>query len=239
MPHFGFSKKCTVRANHLWVGSYFRNEWKGCRYMKQLGEEEIIKFLKENVEPLPSQSEGDGYRAAVYLVDGTYLPCVIFRGSKAIVEFAMRRFKEEQNKKSIFNAKHGYYDIVKSFVAQGNCINAYDIAKVEKSKYALPLPTLHKIHGETFMSWTGFVARMKDGKLFAFGTSFSFEFFAMPEGYAVEDIAEIINHSYLSESGEMKSYHADTFDLNRENPVIDIRTFRERPYFECYLDLLS
>ena len=42
--------------------------------MEQMCKEGIIKFLKENTEPLPSQSYGTGYRASVYLIDGTYLP---------------------------------------------------------------------------------------------------------------------------------------------------------------------
>jgi hypothetical protein len=42
------------------------------------------------------------------------------------------------------------------------------------------------------MAWTGFIANMKDGKQFAFGTSFLFDFFDMPKGYSPNDIAEII-----------------------------------------------
>ncbi|SMC35973.1 hypothetical protein [Papillibacter cinnamivorans] len=207
--------------------------------MEQMCEEAIIKFLKENSEPLPNQSYGIGYRAAIYLVDGTYLPCIIFRNSKIIVEHAIRRFKDEQTGKSIFkDAKHGYYDTVKTFVTKGNCVNAYDIAKVEKSKYAFPISTLYKIHGEALMSWTGFVAKMKDGKSFTFGTTFLTEFFDMPKGYSVDDIVEIINHSYISKTGEVKSYYADSFNPLGENPVDDNDIYRERPYFECYLDNL-
>jgi len=50
--------------------------------MEKISEGALIQFLKENIEPLPSQSYGAGYRASAYLVDGTYLPCVIFRSSR-------------------------------------------------------------------------------------------------------------------------------------------------------------
>jgi len=160
--------------------------------------EEIIEFLKENVEPLADNGYGLGYRASVYLTDNTYLPCVIFRNPKTIIELAIRRFDEERKGKGIFSRGSGlgYNDIVKTFVTSGNCINDYDIRKVEKSKYVLPTDIQGKIRGETTMGWTGFVMKMKDGKHFSFGTSFHFEFFDMPENYTPSDIVEVINHSY-------------------------------------------
>ena len=200
--------------------------------------EEIINFLKDNVEPLDDNAYGIGYRASVYLTDGTFLPCVIFRNSKTIVNLAIRRFKEEQSGKGLFNraSGFGYANIVKSFVTKGNCINDYDIERVEESSYAFPLTIQQQIHGETTMGWTGFAAKMKDGKYFGFGTSFHWEFFQMPEGYSVNDIDEIINHSYVLNSGELK-YHKVPFFEHPED-YKDAIIFRERPFFECYLDNL-
>ncbi len=86
------------------------------------------------------------------------------------------------------------------------------------------------------MGWTGFVARMKDGNMFGFGTTFSFEFFDMPENYCVDDIVEIINHSYISESGELCSHKAPWHSL-AEIPRAG-KVYRERPFFECYVDEL-
>ena len=205
--------------------------------MDPIQEKEIIKFLKDKIEPLENDSYGTGYRASVYLVDGTFLPCVIFRNSKTIVELAIRRFEEEQTGRSIFSksSRLGYYDIVKNFVARGNCINAYNIGKISKSKFAFPLSILKQIHGETHMSWTGFVGRMKDGECFSFGTTFLMEFFDMPEKYSVEDIDEIINHSYISKLGEIRSCYAEIEKpTDKHNDLI----YRERPYFECFLDNL-
>lgn len=200
--------------------------------------EEIINFLKDNVDPVDDNAYGVGYRASVYLTDGTFLPCVIFRNSKTIVNLAIRRFKEEQSGNGIFNRASGlgYADIVKSFVTKGNCINDYDIERVEKSSYAFPLTIQQQIHGETTMGWTGFAAKMKDGKYFGFGTSFHWEFFQMPEGYSVDDIDEIINHSYVLNTGELRSHQVPFF--KQPEDYKDAVVFRERPFFECYLDNL-
>jgi hypothetical protein len=204
--------------------------------MNPLPQEDIIKFLKTNIQPLSNSIYGSGYRASVVLTDNLYLPCVMFRNPTAIIDLAIRRFKEEQSGKSVFSKSSGlgYREIIKTFVANGNCINYYDIAKVDKSDFAFPESTLRQIRGETKMAWTGFVAVMKDGKKFAFGTSFLFEFFDMPQGYTPNDIIEIINHSYLDKENNLKSYNSsDIYDEFDKTLV-----YRERPYFECYIDNL-
>ena len=199
--------------------------------------EEIIKFLKSEIEPLEDQNIGLGYRASVYLKDGTYLPAVVFRNPKLKVDQAIKRFKEEKSGKGIINwgkEKDTYREIVKLFVTSGNKINDYDIDKVEKSPFAFPIEILKTIRGETTMAWTEFAARMKDGKIFGFGTSFLMDFFQLPNGYKATDIEEIINHSYISKTGELKSHKVPFFqrpDDYNENAI-----HRERPYFECYLE---
>lgn len=99
--------------------------------MERQKTEDIIKFLKDHIEPMEDNSYGLGYRAAAYLTDGTYLPCVIFRNPSTVVNLAIRRFKEEQSGKSIFTKSSGlgYYDIVKNFVTNGDCVNEYDELK--------------------------------------------------------------------------------------------------------------
>ncbi|MGG5578619.1 hypothetical protein ACPDHL_14940 [Myroides sp. C15-4] len=206
--------------------------------MRQQQTEGIIKFLKDNIEPLEDNAYGLGYRASVFLTDGTFLPCVIFRNPKTIVNLAISRFKEEQAGKSIFSRSSGlgYYDIVKTFVTNGNCINDYDIDRVEKSKFAFPLTIQNQIRGETTMGWTGFAAKMKDGKFFGFGTSFHWEFFQIPEGYSVDDIEEIINHSYVLKTGELRNHKVPFFEY--PDDYKDAVIHRERPFFECYIDNL-
>jgi hypothetical protein len=206
--------------------------------MKPLQPVEIIRFLKDNIEPLEDRSFGPGYRASVYLTDGTFLPCVIFRNQKAVVDLAIKRFKEERIGNSIlkFPSGNGYYEVVKSFVVQGNCINAYDIGGVEKSNFAFPLLIQKQIKGETTMGWTCFAAKMKDGKYIGFGTSWGIEFFQMPDGYSTEDIEEIINHSYVLHTGELRN-HRDS-SATRQEDYKNAVVYRERPFFECYIDNL-
>ena len=76
----------------------------------------IIRFLKDNIEPIEDQNYGPGYRASAVLTDGTPIPCVIFRNPKTIVEPAMRRFDQERSGKGIFSRSSGlgYKDIVKT-----------------------------------------------------------------------------------------------------------------------------
>lgn len=200
--------------------------------------ENIHKFLRDNITPSEDSVFGPGYRASVYLTDGTYLPCVIFRNPETIVNLAIKRFQKEKAGKGIFNRSTGtgYFEIVKNFVTNGNCINYYDIASVEKSKFAFPLTIQRQIKGETTMGWTGFAAKMKDGKHFGFGTTFSFEFFEMPEGYAVEDIEKIISHSYVLKTGELRAHKVPFFKHPADYK--DAVVYRERPFFECYMDNL-
>ncbi len=199
--------------------------------MKHQTTDEIINFLRNNVEPLEDNIYGPGYRASVYLTDGTFLPCVIFRNPESTIKFAKQRFDEERNTPAV-----GYDPVIKVFVTAGNRINDYDVARVEKSRYALPIPVLKQIEGETTMSWTGFAVKMKDGKLFGFGTTFLFEFFEMPDQYSADDIAEIVNHSYVTASGELRSHKVPFFGLPNDYDSSII--FRERPYFKCFVDSL-
>ena len=197
-------------------------------------ERDIVKFLKENVEPLNDSIYGVGYRASIYLTDGTYLPCVIFRNPGKLTSLAIRRFKEEKG--GLFSKPKtgiGYYNIIKNFVASGNRINYYDIAKVEISRFALSHDILKEIKGETTMGWTGFVLKMKDGKSFSFGTKFRIEFFDIPKGYEASDIVSVINHSYLNDNGELKNYRSGG---NFRNDINMNTVFRDKPYFECFID---
>jgi hypothetical protein len=205
--------------------------------MEALQEQDIIRFLRENIKPLENAVYGNSYRASVYLTDGTYLPCVIFRNPDIYVALALRRFKEEKGsffKKS--KSGFGYDKIVKHFVTTGNQISYYDIAKVEASPFAFPIDILKELRGETTMGWTGFVLKMNDGKFFGFGTRFTAEFFDMPQGYNPSDITEVISHSYINASGEVKS-HREGFSRHPEGYNVE-NIFREKPYFQCYIGSL-
>lgn len=174
----------------------------------------ILEYLKENVEPLPDSICGNRYRAAVFLKDGTYLPCVVFESKRRQVELAMKRFEEVRNQK-----KH-YRMIVESFVTDRSSVAPFDISKVEISPFAIPLSKLKNIRGESSMGWTEFLVEMNDGRRFAYGTTFSIEFFELPDGYKVDDI---------------KSIHGVS-DLEERPRNATLNYYREKPFFTCYLD---
>lgn len=90
-------------------------------------------------------------------------------------------------------------------------MNPYDIDRLEKSPFAIPLARFKEIKGETSMSWTQFTAIMKDGSEFAFGTPYLTEFFHMPDGYNGDDIVKIIPHK------------------------AEMTVLRERPFFTCHV----
>lgn len=204
--------------------------------MEKMSREEIVHFLKNNIEPLNDANYGAGYRASVYLVDGTFLPCVMFRSPKPIVELAMKRFEQEKNGNGIFakSVEDAYYNVVRNFVTSGNCINDYDIARIEESRFAFPVPLLSQIEGETTMGWTGFSVKMKDGNIVGFGTSFQMAFFQMPDNYEIEDMEEIVNHSYVSKTGELQFHEVPFFESPADYDKGAIN--RERPFFKCFID---
>jgi hypothetical protein len=185
-------------------------------------ESQIVSFLKENVTPMKTSYYGTFYRASAYLTDGTYLPCVMFGNPNPIIDLATRRFAETAK-----NA-HEHRAVVESFVANKSTVPVYHVSRVEMSPYAWPEEVLQQIHGETTMGWTAFTARMRDGKIYGFGTSFNFEFFDLPSGYSFEDIVEINSGKIVDANGTEQDF---THDWN-------VQYYRERPFFHCYSDLL-
>jgi hypothetical protein len=194
----------------------------------------ITEYLQSGVEEFPDSAYGSGYRCSAHLTDGTFLPCVMLRRTGATLQLVLRRFEEEKKGLGIFRRKDAYEEIVKSFVTSGNRINSYDIARVEPSRHAIPLALLHRVHGETTMAWTGFVFEMKDGRCFAYGTTFLTEFFDLPDGYEFADVHKVHNHSYVSADGEVRSLHEGMAEQPADYDSTSV--LREKPYFVCFHD---
>src|SRR5690348_1541652 len=191
---------------------------------RHIDQDQLAKFLKSSIEPLNDSIYGNRYRAAVRLLDGTHLPCVVFQSKKLQVELALYRFNQLQPQPSQYNM------VVESFVANGSRIADYVISEVEPSPYAWPITVLKQIHGETVMSWTAFVVEMKDGTMHSYGTSFCFEFFDLPEGYSYKDIARIHSGMTYSPQQGLREFSLDSLQSGR--------IYREKPFFTCYLDQL-
>ena len=182
---------------------------------------ELTKFLRENIEPLKDVNRGERYRAAAHLNDGTYLPCVVFEGKQAWVELALRRFKQVRWKRA------HYRMVVESFVAGGSRVAEYDLKTVEISPFAWPIELMRTIHGETTMGWTAFVAEMKDGTMYSYGTEFRVEFFDLPQGYSHREILRIHSGTVYSRARGLENFPL--------NAVKETQPLREKPFFTCYL----
>ncbi|HEX6716853.1 MAG TPA: hypothetical protein VF088_07065 [Pyrinomonadaceae bacterium] len=176
-------------------------------------EDKLVRFLRSEIEPISDGYSKKAYRASAYLRDGTYLPCVVFRQMSDIVELAIRRIADTKSEKE--EDWYNYQMVIRSFVATTNRVAFYDVARIEKSPYALPVSILKKVleAGETHMSWISFVGVMNDSKQFDFGSTYHVEFFDMPEGYTAECIVDVIPHRSVGS-----------------------QMFREKPYFNCFVD---
>lgn len=192
-----------------------------------------FKDIISNVEPIPDSIYGPRYRCALTLKDGTLIPCAVLASKAKLVELAKRRIKEEMSGKGRIGGPDPYGQILSTFVAGGNRLNDYDVASAIPSRYALPLALLHQIHGETTMAWTGWVFEMRDGKMFAYGSSFTMEFFDLPDGYTFGDVVKVHNHSFLSADGALRSLEQGAMLPTDYSPK---NLFRERVYFTCNID---
>ena len=186
--------------------------------------DELRKFLIENVKPIKDAIHGNRYRAAARLIDDTYLPCVVFESRQVWAELALRRFKQLRWKRS------QYRMVVETFVTGGSRVADYDLKSIELSQFAWPIELMRTIHGETTMSWTAFVAEMKDGTMHSYGTQFRMEFFDLPSGYTYQDIVRIHSGKVYSKSKGLESF---SWDATKEAQIL-----REKPFFTCYLGAL-
>jgi hypothetical protein len=146
---------------------------------------------------------------------------------------AKRRIAEEMSGNGKIGGPDPYGEILSAFVAGGHNVNDYEVVSASPSRHAPPLALLEQIHGETTMAWTGWVFEMSDGKLFAYGSSFSMEFFNLPDGYSFKDVTKVHNHSFLSEDGSLVSLVRGGLLPAGYAPK---NLFRERIYFTCYID---
>jgi hypothetical protein len=192
-----------------------------------------FQHIIETVEPFEDSSYGSRYRCSLTLKDGTYLPCTVLQSKQKLVELAKRRIKEEMGREGHLGGDDPYGRIVSSFVTRGNRINDDDVISATPSPFAIPLALLHQIHGETTMAWTGWVFEMSDGNMFSYGSSFSMEFFQLPDGYSFSDVIKVHNHSYVGKNGELLPLQQGGF---LPDDYKDIFLLRERVYFTCAIE---
>jgi hypothetical protein len=206
--------------------------------MEHQDKEEKIRYLKEEVGADISHFHGNYYRAAAYVKGGTYLACVTFRNPRYDIESVTGLLERARAGEYTVNgsAELAYRSEIVSLVSHGNRVNFYDIERIVPSHFAFPPQILSQIGGETTMGWTGFSAKMSDGKYFGFGTTHHFDFFEMPDSYRKTDIREIINHSYVLKTGELR-YHQRAF-FTAPPDYADAVVYQSLPFFECFVDEL-
>jgi hypothetical protein len=194
---------------------------------------EWVNSIRGEVEPIEDPIYGSLYRCSLTLKDGAFLPCAVIQPRQRLVDLAKRRIKEELEGKGRLGGDDPYSQIVTSFVTRGNRVNDYDVASSCVSKHAIPLALLKQIRGETFMAWTGWVFRMRDGRVFSYGTPFRAEFLQLPDGYEFNDVVEVINHSFVDSSGAVVALaEGASPPANYDRKTV----LRERPFFICAVD---
>ena len=157
---------------------------------------ELLKYLEANAD-YDDPIFGPQCRCSVTLTDGLNLPCVILRRAKPTVDLALRRFEEEKQGKGFFRRSNKpYRQIVRHFITFGSLVDNHHVQSMEPSPFALPSKVMSEIRSETTMGWTGWVFEMTDGSNFSYGSTFSFDFFELPEGYNFGEIGNVHNHSY-------------------------------------------
>jgi hypothetical protein len=184
----------------------------------------IVTFAQLELEAVTRyRIDGNTYRCAAYLRDGVYLPCVLLSSRERRVEWAVRNTLDrlEDSKKPPETRRFGHGmgmpNLVALYAASDNRVQAYDIARLEPSPYAIPMEQLQGIKRETSMSWTQFVATMVDGTEAAFGASGYYElFYEMPDGYTGKDIVAVRPHETLPG-----------------------KVWGDKPFFTCYVDGLD
>ena len=198
---------------------------------------DLLKYLEANVDQ-DDPIYGPQCRCSVTLTDGLFLPCVILRRTTPTVDLALRRFDEEKQGRSIFRkSKKPYQRIVRHFVTSGSTIDCHHVQSIDQSPFALPAEIMSHIHGETMMSWTGWVFEMTDGAVFSYGSTFSFDFFELPDGYSFSNVTKVHNHSFVDSDGQVIPINKNQADYaGKRNADNQARVFRERPYFICYAD---
>ena len=72
------------------------------------------------------------------------------------------------------------------------------------------------------MSWTAFVAEMKDGTMYSYGTPFNMGFFDLPYGYSYTDISTIHSGMQYSRTKRLEKFSVNAM---KEIPVL-----REKPF---------
>jgi len=182
----------------------------------------LLQALKElNIEEVPVEFGGPGFRCAAWLTDGTYLPCVFVQPIGWYADRRVELIKQE------FQGDGGYRfypnplrERIKGDLTWSCSIAAYYIERVEPCRFAIPLSLLSQVRGETAMSLWLFALETAERRRVGFsgGHLASMIFFDLPEDVEFSDFVTVRN-----------------VDRNKRLPKCEAN-FRERMFFNCFAD---
>lgn len=178
----------------------------------------IQELVRAGIEEVPADFGGPGYRCSAWLRDGTHLPCVFVQRIGPNADRLQEIVEEERRGEGAYElTANPLREALKVQLCRRNLVASHDIKRIEPSPFAIPLSLLTQVSGETAMSLWLFELESNDGQCFTFMGSHlaSMLFFDLPPGLQFSDFKKVHN-------------------VARRAPKEP--TFRERPFFECFVD---
>jgi len=173
------------------------------------------------IEEVPPEFGGPGFRCAARLNDGTHLPCVLVQ---PIGPYADRR---REMIEAEFRGEGSYAlfpdplrESIKSELNWSNRVASHHIARIEPSRFAIPISLLKQVRGETAMSFWLFALETAEARRFSFtgGHLAEMLFFDLPDDLQFSDFVSVRN-----------------VDRNKRLPKCE-GNFVARMFFDCFVD---
>lgn len=148
----------------------------------------ITSFLRKEVEPCKDEWRRTFYSCAATLKDGTEIPRLMVRSEKETGDFYLRFLTSPNDRGEPYRSS-----MLRAWVTQGSRVSALEIAKVYKSKYALPgyVYSQFSSMGEVAMGANMCAVTMKDGEELVLGSSGVMPFYDFPSPYTGADIVSV------------------------------------------------
>lgn len=121
-----------------------RNEENYKRYGSPIDERDLIYFLHKHITPNLNDFYGQEYCASVSFIDGTILPCVVFRHKRKIIDLIYNALHKKRIGNRVADAKPHEIafiqrNVIEHHLGAENIIKFNDaVLKVEKCKFAMP-----------------------------------------------------------------------------------------------------
>ena len=168
----------------------------------------ITSFLRDNLRPCRDEWRRPFYPCAATLKDGVEIPRLLVRSEKETGDFFLRFLTPEHDRGEPYRSS-----MLRAWVTSGNRVSAYSIAKVYKSKYAMPANIFDDFSamGEVAMGSNQCIAIMKGGTELPLVSEGVIPFFDFPTPYAGDDIVSIRRVRHDSRNAVRGLFSFETF----------------------------